>query len=256
MKRRPPRISPSEPVSEVRRVPIVECGEPLVPYLEVCPGLLVDPPRFDYERVHYLRKTVAEMLCRAVRSLPKGYRLSIIEGWRPPHIQRRMYLAIWQRFKERHPDWSDLQLKRVVNRYTAPVDSPKVPPPHTTGAAIDVVLASADGAPLDLRSPFEWQDPRSFPLYAKGLSEKALTHRRIMAEALERAGLTNYPSEFWHWSYGDQGWAYRTANDHAIYGPTQPEGWQPNLKDVADEALTWVFDPSRYALDPSRAPRE
>jgi len=245
MKPRPPKISPSEPVSEVRRVPIVECGEPMVEYRAFCPELLIEAPRFDYERVHFLRKTVAEMLCRASRSLPKGYRLAVIEGWRPRYIQRRMYLSIWKRFQERHPDWSDLQLKRVVNRYTAPADSPKVPPPHSTGGALDVVLAADDGSPLDMRSPFEWHDPHGFPLYAKGLSEPALRHRRIMAEALETAGLTNYPSEFWHWSYGDQGWAYRTAAPHAIYGPTEPEGWEPNPRDHVEAPLTWIYEPPK-----------
>ena len=89
------RISPAEPVSQLRHVKIVECGEELVDFLQLCPGLLFDRPRFRYRRETLLRRTVAEKLCEAERLLPNGYRLLVVEGWRPPHIQRRMYRAVW-----------------------------------------------------------------------------------------------------------------------------------------------------------------
>ena len=43
-------------------------------------------------------------------------------------------------------------------------------------------------------------------------------HRRILAGALSSAGLTNYAGEWWHWSYGEPGWAVRTGHPLAIYG--------------------------------------
>src|SRR5258708_5028845 len=101
------RISPAEPVTALRHIPIVECGEPLVDFLQVCPGLLLDRPRFNYMRATLLRAPVAEMICIAERRLrERGYRLAIVEGWRSPAIQRRMYLAAWNRFASEHPDWS------------------------------------------------------------------------------------------------------------------------------------------------------
>jgi len=33
------------------------------------------------------------------------------------------------------------------------------------------------------------------------------------------AGFVNYPSEWWHWSYGDRYWAFTTGPSHARYGP-------------------------------------
>src|SRR5438270_656389 len=61
---RPPSIvhrpSAAEPVTQLRRVKIVECGEELVDFLEACPGLLLDAPRFQYRRETLLRRTVAE----------------------------------------------------------------------------------------------------------------------------------------------------------------------------------------------------
>src|SRR2546423_5092 len=96
------RPSPAEPVTELRRVKIVECGEEMVDFLKFCPGLLLDKPRFKYRRETLVRRSVAEMLCEANRRIPRGYRLAIIEGWRPPYIQRRMYRFVWDRFAAEH----------------------------------------------------------------------------------------------------------------------------------------------------------
>jgi zinc D-Ala-D-Ala dipeptidase len=37
--------------------------------------------------------------------------------------------------------------------------------------------------------------------------------------ALRGAGLVNYPTEWWHWSYGDRYWAMMTGATAAVYGP-------------------------------------
>lgn len=233
-------ISPAEPVSELRRVRIVECGEGLADFLELCPKLLLDAPRYQYRRETLLRRTVAEKLCRANASLPDGVRLAIIEGWRAPHIQRRMYRALWNWFAGEHPDWSEVRLKRVVNRFSAP-DHPHVPPPHTTGGAVDVMLADASGQLLDHSSPYDSFDPVSFPFDAPGLSNAARQTRALLADALTSSGLTNYPSEYWHWSYGDQGWAYRGGHPEACYGPITPPDWQPDADEVSDLPLELVL---------------
>jgi D-alanyl-D-alanine dipeptidase len=234
-----PRISPHEPVSQLRRIRIVENGEELIDFLEHCPGLLLDRSHFRYRRETLLRRSVAERLCQAEQALPAGVRLAVIEGWRPPHIQRRMYLFTWLRFKEQHPDWSDVTLRRVVNRFSAPLD-PRVPPPHTTGGALDVMLADAEGNLLDHTSPFDPWDPKCAALEAAGLSATARRTREILATALRSTGLTNYPSEFWHWSYGDQGWAYRGGHPHAIYRAIEPAGYLPNPDEDIDAPLELV----------------
>ncbi|MGI8924386.1 MAG: M15 family metallopeptidase [Fimbriimonadales bacterium] len=233
------KVSSHEPVTQLKRIPIVECGEPLVDYVHLCPKLLIAKPRWRYERATLLRRDVAHRLCRAAESLPDGYRLAIVEGWRPPHIQRRMYRAALRRWKEIHPDWSDLALRRLANRFTAPPNI-KVPPPHTTGGVFDLLLADGEGSELDHSSPYESRDRRAYPFAAPGLTKEARSHREILREALESAGITNYPSEYWHWSYGDQGWAYRGGHLHAIYGPTAPPGYVPPPGDDTDEPLEWV----------------
>lgn len=231
------RISPAEPISELRHVPICECGEPFVDFLAENPDLILDRPRFDYTRVTLARASVSRMLGEAAKRLPPGYRMAIVECWRPPHIQRRMYMGIWQRFKAMHPDWSDVKLRRVVNRYTAPPDAKKVPPPHSTGGAVDVILVREDGSPYDHTTPFYRFDPACYAFDADGLSDEARRTRSILADALLPTGLTNYPSEYWHWSYGDQGWAYRGGHACAIYGSAVPPNWEPVPADDVETPL-------------------
>jgi D-alanyl-D-alanine dipeptidase len=54
---------------------------------------------------------------------------------------------------------------------------------------------------------------------ADGISNEARARRDILAAALTRAGLVNYPTEWWHWSYGDRYWALLTGAPAALYGP-------------------------------------
>ncbi|WP_321933269.1 M15 family metallopeptidase [Burkholderia cenocepacia] len=51
------------------------------------------------------------------------------------------------------------------------------------------------------------------------ISRPAARNRQLLVDALTRAGLTHYPSEWWHWSYGDRYWAVMQNESHAIYGP-------------------------------------
>lgn len=226
----------AEPVTELRHIKIIECGEPLVEYLQLCPQLVRTRPYFVYRYETVVRESVARKLCAAAKALPKSYRMGVLEGWRPHHIQRRMYLSTWNRFKKLHPEWSDAQLRRVANRYTAPLND-RVPPPHSTGGAVDLFLLDKDENELDMRAPFEPNDRRAFHTDVDGLTPQALEHRRVFIEALIEGGLTNYPSEYWHWSYGDQGWAYRTGATHAIYGVTEPGGYEPDPDDLTEEPV-------------------
>jgi D-alanyl-D-alanine dipeptidase len=44
-------------------------------------------------------------------------------------------------------------------------------------------------------------------------------NRDLLAAALATAGLINYRTEWWHWSYGDRYWALMTNQPAALYGP-------------------------------------
>ena len=212
-------ISFGEPLTKLRAVPIRENGEPLVNPCTLSKRLhfAEKHPKFpDMPRVADVRKTVAEKLARAADAMPKGIDLMIIEGFRPLHQQRFMYDEIRKQFASQHPEWSKATLHRRANQMSAPPDDP-CPPPHSTGAAFDLCPFDVKtGEFIDMCSPFEW-DETSAPTTLKGLSEIAQAHRKMLSDTLTATGLTNYVGEWWHWSWGDSGWALRVGAPFAHY---------------------------------------
>jgi D-alanyl-D-alanine dipeptidase len=57
-----------------------------------------------------------------------------------------------------------------------------------------------------------------FPMFAKGLTEEQIANRKILRTAMEKAGFTYYPGEWWHYCYGDQMWAAYMRKKYAVYG--------------------------------------
>lgn len=60
------------------------------------------------------------------------------------------------------------------------------------------------------------------PRFPSGTAERALFSSyagELLARVLRGAGLVNYPTEWWHWSYGDRYWALMTGAPAAVYGP-------------------------------------
>lgn len=105
-----------------------------------------------------------------------------------------------------------------------------------------MILVRPDGSPHDHTTPFHRFDPACFAFAAQGLSDEARRTRAILAEALSPTVLSNYPSEYWHWSFGDQGWAYRERQEAAIYGPVTPMEWTPDPADLVDAPLRLIAE--------------
>ena len=210
-----------ESIARLRAIRIEECGEPMVDLLEHCPGLRFrgEHPRFDVPVGHWARKTVADMLRHAMEGLPDGLILEVLDAFRPLSVQRRTYNYLLDELRAEHPDWSHATLIRYANRFVAPPHA-KTPPPHSTGGAIDVRLLRPDGDPLEMNAPFD-AGRQAAPTYAKGLSDEARRNRDTLIRAMSSAGFTNYLGEWWHWTYGEPGWALRTGRDTAIYGPLE-----------------------------------
>jgi D-alanyl-D-alanine dipeptidase len=54
---------------------------------------------------------------------------------------------------------------------------------------------------------------------APQVSRQARANRELLARVLRGVGLVNYPTEWWHRSYGDRYWALMTGAPAALYGP-------------------------------------
>ncbi|WP_225316576.1 M15 family metallopeptidase [Legionella longbeachae] len=179
------------------------------------------PNNTDYTK---LRKTVYEKLKQAQKLLPKGLRFCLYEGYRSLQLQEMLFDARYAKVKQQHPAWSQAQLFHETTKLVSPVinlDSSKNVPPHSTGGAIDVYLINGNGEEVDMGiHPKDWMADLNGTLSLTNsdvISKEAKHYRHIMSEVLSRVGFVNYPTEYWHWSYGDRYWAYYSHKPHAIY---------------------------------------
>lgn len=46
----------------------------------------------------------------------------------------------------------------------------------------------------------------------------AKKNRKLLLDVMKAQGFVNYPTEWWHFSYGDRYWAYHQQAPCAIYG--------------------------------------
>lgn len=155
------------------------------------------------------------MCAEAIRSLPAGYTLGLIEGWRPIERQQRIYDHFWKQAAEAYPDRPHASLRRTVCRWIAPTDQ-KAPPGHCTGAAVDVWLIGPDGEPVDVSAPYERFE--AAPTYSYGLTDEAQANRTLLVEGMLGVGFSNCRDEWWHYSFGDAGWAVRMGMEECPYG--------------------------------------
>ena len=238
-------------------IPILESGEPLesIPpallRLEPHPYLALGAPYGAQADPFRLRSGVVQQLLAAERhlaALGPGCRLLIFDAWRPLAVQRFMVAqAIGEqcRLQGVDPQVPSAALAAIgaeVGRFWAPPsEDPATPPPHSTGAAVDLTLAghedppsqgeAGEGAPgkvhpLDLGAPIAAigavSEPNHFAeaALADPSSAAALWHgrRQLLRQVMETAGFAQHPNEWWHFSLGDQLWAWRTGGQTARYG--------------------------------------
>ena len=51
----------------------------------------------------------------------------------------------------------------------------------------------------------------------------ARDNRKILVKTMESEGFSNYPSEWWHYDYGNRAWALRTRAGNEFYGCTESQ---------------------------------
>ncbi|MEV6644394.1 M15 family metallopeptidase [Amycolatopsis sp. NPDC051371] len=204
---------------KVAAIPTVECDERLVDVRRAS-SLLVDDrkQRESADTFAYLREGVLDRLLAAEASLPLHLRLLLVEGYRPPSLQRRYFDEYAAKLRADHPEWPAEDVRSAASRFVSP---PEIAP-HSAGAAVDLTLADADGHELDLGTRMNATPEESAGAcytQATNITDKARSLRHFLSTALAHAGLVNYPTEWWHWSYGDRYWALMTTTATAHYGP-------------------------------------
>lgn len=203
----------------VAAVPAEECGDELVDARLL--GLDADPEQNPQNSVYaYVRRSVAERLLQAQSTLPDGLRLLLAECFRPYEQQELYFTRRTQRLMDADPTLGLDAARLKASEFVSP---PEIAP-HVSGAAVDLTLADAQGDALDMGTAIDARPEdcdRACYFGARNITAEATANRAILAEALTGAGFVNYPTEWWHWSYGDRYWALMTQQPHALFGPMQ-----------------------------------
>ncbi|MEW2289610.1 M15 family metallopeptidase [Streptomyces sp. NPDC047841] len=198
-------------------IPVSDCGEPLAEIATATTVMLDPRERDEHGAYGRVRTGVLARLRAASEGLPAGIRFLVIEGHRSPIEQARRF-ALYEDRLRRAGVSDPAELRRRASAFVSPVEVA----PHCAGAAVDLTLVEADGAELDMGGAVNGHrtgDERWCPFDAAGLSSTARDNRDLMAWCLREEGFVNYPSEWWHWSYGDRYWALITGAPAAVYGP-------------------------------------
>ncbi|WP_329492043.1 D-alanyl-D-alanine carboxypeptidase family protein [Kitasatospora sp. NBC_01246] len=204
----------------VATIPVVDRGERLLD-VRADGELLVDSRRADETGAFaHLRQGVLERLLHAQALLPDGLRLLLIEGFRPPALQRQYFEQYAQELRAANPTWSPEQVREASSRFVSPPDIA----PHSAGAAVDITLVNTEGIELDMGTRVNASLEESAGACNTGadsISHQAHTNRTTLSTALSAAGFVNYATEWRHWSRGDRHWALMTNQPCALYGPRE-----------------------------------
>lgn len=203
----------------VAGLPVHDNAEPLVDLASR--GIACAAVTPEQEAGRRVRSGLADRLVLAQAALPAGLRLLVVEGFRTPEAQLAAREGYLHDLRNAYPGAGEDELRRLASRYVAPLEVA----PHVAGAAVDVTLTGADGRELDMGTPLDATPEESgdaIRFDADSISSEARANRTLLAGALTPVGLVNYPTEWWHWSYGDRYWAFVTGAASASYGPVGP----------------------------------
>jgi zinc D-Ala-D-Ala dipeptidase len=211
--------------ARIAAIPVTECGEAFADFHDFADVVVDDSRQWITSRSNHFAKarlSVVKKLLAASLTLPAGMRLKIIEAYRPPDIQRLEFENHRSAVHKAKPQLSDAELDLEASRFLAP---PMVAP-HPTGAAVDLTLCDDNGREFDLgTAPNAVMSDDATDTYteSRAIAGGARERRALLVSTLTAQGLVNYPTEWWHWSYGDRYWAFVTQNLAARYGSREEE---------------------------------
>ncbi len=185
-----------------------------------------------------LRKGVLRRLLIAndyLKEIQPQFRLAVFDAWRPIRVQKFMYdYTIEQECLSKgldpNLDKGSAELEdivKLVSKFWAlPTLDKSMPPPHSTGGAIDLTLAAIDGHLLDMGGDIDYIGPVSEPDYylhsAQHGNDSSASiwqlRRTLLAKVMKFSGFVQHPNEWWHFSYGDQLWAWSSNAKAGFYG--------------------------------------
>ncbi len=196
--------------------PIKENHEVLVSLLSAGFNLIFEPSIVkDYQ--YLVRKALVEKIGRISQTLDKQNKTLIIRSaWRSFEHQRKLWNNKLMLLQKKHPEESLTQLKELVARFIASEQKST----HATGGAVDALIydkktksvlnfGTNKGYDIDLTE-------HCYP-HHPDISAEARENRTLLMRLFEKEGFVCDLKEYWHFDYGNVGWAIERGRLHAIY---------------------------------------
>ena len=220
------------------KIPIKDNGDKLIAipsylnFLDPHPYFHLGAPYKDKTSIWKLREEVVNRLVKVNDYLisKNSFYLLIYDSWRPLEVQEFMFKRAFLLECEKLDIDASLKnmksypsiLKKVEKFWAYPSFDSRYPPPHSTGGALDVCLSDKEGNLVEMGSKVDQMDESSNPFfYANKKNEEAIiwdSRRNLLREIMTKFGFAQHPNEWWHFSYGDQLWAWKNKKEYAIYG--------------------------------------
>jgi len=178
----------------------------------------------------FLRSAVVERLKLAqarLHTLKRGYKLKIFDAYRPLSVQKfmieydtnRISLEMFDAAFRELLHKQKMELQEIISHFWSPIGKDIVsnPPPHSTGGALDLTIVDSNEVELDMGTAIDALVDASESNYYKDKNVTYQRKRELLVEVMSYAGFVQLPTEWWHFSYGDQIWALDN-NTKAKYG--------------------------------------
>lgn len=146
---------------------------------------------FDCAWLHREAASKLEAAAEWLERQAAGVKLVVLDALRPQRVQQRL--------------WDTLEAP--LRAYLADPARGSI---HSFGMAVDVTLADANGAELDMGTPFDDMTEKSHPVLEEALlaageiTPAQVENRSLLRAAMARGGWQGISREWWHFDGGDR----------------------------------------------------
>jgi len=184
---------------------------------------LIYEPSIKENYRYLVREPIFEKIGRISRSLDEeDKRLIIRSVWRSFGHQKMLWDAGVKSHLKKHPNKSMEEIHEIVSYFIAPEKEST----HTTGGAVDALIydlktdrvmdfGTNDGLKIDLNK-------KCYP-YHPEITDEAKENRALLIGLFEGEDFVVDLKEYWHFDFGNAGWALEKGIGHVQYGIVENE---------------------------------
>lgn len=184
---------------------------------------LIYEPSIKKNYRYLVREPIFEKIGRISRLLDKeDKRLIIRSVWRSFDHQRMLWDDCVYSQQKKYPNMKMEEIHQIVSYFIAPEKEST----HTTGGAVDALIydlkadrvmdfGTNDGLKIDLNK-------KCYP-YHPEITSEAKKNRALLIGLFEAEDFVVDLKEYWHFDFGNAGWALEKRIDSAQYGIIENE---------------------------------